>query len=418
MRYYVALLLLVAGFTIPWANMTHPAEWSQFVSGIGSLPDDLAAVILAHNPKTVADIKARYVSDPFSRSPKVRVLIVPGHEPDYGGAEYKDLKERDMAVELAQDLKGFLDVDQHFQSFMTRDANAWSPGFAAYFKNNWDDIIAWQKASHAQESQLIKIGSVPAPVSTVYHNKAPEDVAFRLYGITKWANENDIDITIHIHFNDSPDRRAGEPGTHSGFAIYVPAAQYGNSSTTKAVASAVFKRLKKYNPVSDLTGESNGIIDEPKLIAVGVDNTADSASMLIEYGYLYEQQFQDPAVRSIALKDLAYQTYLGLQDFFSPTNTVDLSKRYDSLALPHSWQEPITDKNTVGPDVFALQTALEADGEYPPIDQTANDCPRSGRLGPCTKTAIQAFQNKYKIHGESGVVGSTTIGKLNQLFSL
>lgn len=415
MRYYVALLLLVALFCIPWLNQSYPGGLAALWTDAG---DQVAAVILAHHPKTVADIQSRYVSNPFPQSPRVRVLIVPGHEPDYGGAEYKNLKERDMNVELAQDLKGFLDVDQHFQTFITRDMNSWSPDFANYFKNDWSDIVSWQKASHAEEAQLIKVGSVPAPVETVYHNAAPQDVALRLYGITKWANENDIDITVHVHFNDSPDRASGQPGTHSGFAIYVPVAQYGNSTTTKAVASVVFKRLKKYNPVSDLTGESSGIVDEPKLIAIGVDNTANSASMLIEYGYIYEQQFQDPSVRSIALKDLAYQTYLGLQDFFSPTNTVDLSKRYDSLALPHSWQEPITDKNSVGPDVFALQTALEADGEYPPTNQTPNDCPRSGKLGPCTKSALEVFQNKYQINGENGVVGSTTISKLNQLFSL
>jgi peptidoglycan hydrolase-like protein with peptidoglycan-binding domain len=72
----------------------------------------------------------------------------------------------------------------------------------------------------------------------------------------------------------------------------------------------------------------------------------------------------------------------------------------------------------MGPDVFALQTALAADGEYPPANETANDCPRSGKLGPCTKSAIRSFQNKYKIDDENGVVGPTTMSKLNQLFSL
>ena len=415
MRHYVALLLLVSLFCIPWLNQSYPGGLAALWSDAS---DQAAAIILAHHPKTVADIQSRYVSGNPAQAPKVRILLVPGHEPDYGGTEYKDLKERDMTVELAQDLQGFLGNDQHYQTYITRDTHAWSPEFVDYFKNRWDDIIEWEKASQAEESRLIKIGSVPAPVTTVYHNKAPEDVALRLYGITKWANENDIDITVHVHFNDSPDRRAGSPGDHSGFAIYVPAAQYSNSTTTKAVAADVFKRLEKYNPVSDLPGESNGIVDEPKLIAIGVNNTADSASMLIEYGYIYEQQFQDPAVRSLALKDLAYQTYLGLQDFFDPDHIVDMSKRYDSVALPYTWQHPITAESTTSADIFALQTALHADGEYPPKGKSSSDCPRSGKLGPCTKSAIQAFQAKYDITGEDGVAGTTTIGKLNQLFSL
>lgn len=418
MRYYAAVLFLVALFLIPWANQTHPGGFAELWSNVEQAADQVAAVILAHHPKTIADIQSHYVPVVSAQMPKVRILLVPGHEPDYGGAEYKDLKERDMTVELAQDLQGFLDSDSHYETFITRDTTAWDPTFVNYFKTGWNDIIAWEQASHAEESKLIKMGTAPKPVASVYHNSAPSDVATRLYGITKWANENDIDITIHIHFNDYPGRKSNIPGEYSGFAIYVPAAQYDNSSTTKAIADKVFGELKKYNPVSNLPGESTGIVDEPELIAIGANNTADSASMLIEYAYIYEQQFQDPAVSRLALKDLAYQTYLGLQDFFEPNHAVDLSKRYETLALPHSWQNQITDKNTVSPDVFALQTALQVDGEYPPKDETQNDCPRSGKLGPCTKTALSAFQNKYDIEGETGVVGSSTMTKLNQLFSL
>ncbi len=418
MRTYLTVLCLVALFLIPWVDQTYPGGLANFWNGAEDLAGQTAAVILAHHPKSVADIQANYVSTPASQAPKVRILLVPGHEPDYGGTGYKGLKERDMNVELAQDLQGFLNSDQHYQAFITRDTRSWNPTFADYFKDSWDDIVAWQKASHAEESKLIQMGSVPKPVSSVRHITAPADIALRLYGVTKWANENDIDITLHIHFNDYPGHPSKSPGDYSGFTIYVPAAQYSNSSTTKVIAGKVFSELKKYNPVSDLPGESNGIVDEPRLIAIGADNTADSASMLIEYGYIYEQQFQDPAVRSLALKDLAYQTYLGLEDFFDPNRALDLSKRYQTLALPHSWPAPIVEKGAASPDIFALQTALTVDGEYPPKNQDTNDCPRTGKLGPCTERALQDFQRKYGITGEDGLAGTSTISKLNQLFSL
>jgi len=140
--------------------------------------------------------------------------------------------------------------------------------------------------------------------------------------------------------------------------------------------------------------------------------------MLIEYGYIYEPQFADPATRSFALKDLAYQTYLGLEDFFNPSVGITLSRSYDTVALPYSWTKPILNAKTKGPDVFALQTALSFDGEYPPAGLTKNDCPRTGAIGACTEKAIKDFQNKYGVKGDNGIVGTKTLQLLNQNFGL
>jgi N-acetylmuramoyl-L-alanine amidase len=386
--------------------------------------DQVAAVILSHAPKSVADIQARYaptivpVAAVGSQAlpPKVRILVVPGHEPDYGGAEYRDLKERDMAVELAQDLKGFLDGNAHFQTFITRDSQGWTSLFNDYFKADWQDIIAWQKASALDMAHRISTGATSKPVRIVYHNRVPDDVAYRLYGINKWADENDIDITIHIHFNDDPTRPADGPGSHSGFAIYIPEHQYANSTTSKVVAQAIFKRLAKYNPVSDLNGEANGIVEEPDLIAVGAHDTSNGATMLIEYAYIYEPQFAEAGTRDLALKDLAYQTYLGLEDFFDDHSSSSIVESYDSLALPHDWTQSLSKKNTQNGDVFALQTALLLDGLYPPSNKNLTDCPRTGKLGPCTLQAVTDFQKKYDIPDEKNVVGPKTLQVLNSLF--
>ncbi|MDP3003965.1 MAG: N-acetylmuramoyl-L-alanine amidase [Candidatus Azambacteria bacterium] len=260
---------------------------------------------------------------------KIRILVVPGHEPNYGGAEFGSIKERDLVVELGQDLEQFLKADNNYQVFITRDTQAWSPIFADYFKNNWDDIAAWKKAARKEMSRLVSAGTTAIPAPAVIHNNIPADVAVRLYGINKWANENNIDLVIHVHINDYWGYPANVPGKYSGFVIYLPAQQYSNSVTTKAIAEAVFNRLAKYNPVSNLRQESAGLVSDSELIAVGANNTSDAANMLIEYNYIYEPQFTNPKIRGLALKDLAYQTYLGLQDFFGGSNDNDSANLYN-----------------------------------------------------------------------------------------
>jgi len=419
MRYYLGVLVAVLLLGVPWFAMTFPNEMLSGLSAISIAEDQLAAVVLSHNPKSIADIQSRYnTQQGISSEKKVRILIVPGHEPGYGGAEYGSVKERDLNVELGQDLEHLLQANSHYQVFITRDAQSWSPVFADYFKNNWSDIIAWVKGHEQEMSHLISVGSIKPAAPTVIHNKAPMDVAYRLYGITKWANEDDIDIVIHIHFNDNPGHRAATPGDYSGFAIYVPEGLYNNSTTTKAVAVSVFKRLAKYNPVSDLPGESTGIVEEPDLIAIGADNTSDAASMLIEYGYIYEPQLNNPELRGLVLKDMAFQTYLGLQDFFDTKSVVNGAVSYDTLLIPHEWKNVITKNNTASADVYALQTALVIDGVYPPSNKSMNDCPRTGSLGPCTVTALGAFQKEYGITDEKGIVGPKTISVLNGRFGL
>ena len=275
----------------------------------------VSSVILAHNPKTILALRSNYLGVSGNVQKKVRILIVPGHDPFYGGTEFKDLKEREIVADLGNYLEQYLKKDSHFDVVLSRDVNAWSSTFVNYFNDNWSAIKDWQKASHQEMSYLISVGGAVKPTPKVFHNDAPKDVALRLYGVTKWANENDADIVIHLHLNDYPGH-GNRQGVYSGFSIYVPGEQYLNSTTTKAVAQKIFNRLEKNYSVSNLPGESSGIVDELELIAIGANNTADAASMLIEYGYIYEPKFATASVQSLTLQNMAYQTYLGLKDFF------------------------------------------------------------------------------------------------------
>lgn len=370
-----------------------------------------SAAISGDGTVSVSDLHADYNTG--SSTEKARILIVPGHEPYYGGAQFGSIDERNLVVEIGQDLQQYLQTNNSYQVFITRDTQSWNPTFADYFNNNWNAIIAWEKTARQNQSALASLGAPTAP--SVNHNTAPANVALRLFGITKWANENSIDLMIHLHLNDYPGHSGSVAGRYSGLAIYIPAQQYANNPTTKAVADAMFKRLSLYNPISDLPVESGGVIDDPELIAVGVGNSADAASMLIEYDYIYEPQFVNPKVRSLALKDLAYQTYLGLQDFFTKNSSVSVTNAYNPSSL-YTWDTPVTGKNSNPEDIYALQTALLLDGDYPPAGKTKNDCPHSGTFGVCTQTALQTFQKKNGITGE-GAGGPKTFILLSKVYA-
>ncbi len=417
MRYYVAVLVILAIFVAPWFGVNYPAATDTILSAIGSVGEQIAAVILARKPVTVEQLKSDYALANIPGNKKIRVLIVPGHEPAYGGAEYKDLKERYLNVEVAENLMGFFKSNDRYEVFTTRNKAAWSPEFANYFKAGWTEIIEWQKANRDAVKKLVEVGGLSSVVPAVYHNTVNPTIGLRLHGINKWVNENDIDIAVHIHFNDYPRKNGPNPGKYTGFSIYVPEQQYFNSTTTKAIANTVYKRLAKYNPVSNLPGERAGIVEEQDLIAIGSYNSVDAASMLIEFAYIYEPQLNDPKLRPLYLKEIAYETYLGLLDFFDTPNLYAVSKSFDTLTLPYRWTEPLDGKDDSPQDVFALQTALILDGVYPPPGSTPNECPRTGKLGLCTKSALKAFQQKFGIDDEKDVAGPRTIETLNRIYS-
>lgn len=416
MRHYSAALVAIAILFLPWLAVQFPSETNGVLGALDSAAGQLASVIAARNPRTIAQIQEKYTAAATTATArKVRILLVAGHEPTFGGAEYGSLRERDMTVELADKLKRFLQADPHFDVVVTRTASGWSPEFSSYFASSWNDIISWQKSRKQEILTLSRLGKFTRVEPEVYHNDAPGPVATRLYGIDKWANEHGVDIAIHIHFNDYPGHGAKE-GDYNGFAIYVPEKQYANSTTTRAVADAVFKRLETYSPVSNLRVESDGIIEEQDLIAVGAYNSVDAASMLVEYGYIYEPQFADKSVRSTALTDLAYQTYLGLQDFFDSNNIAAVTGAVGTAVLPHHWTTDMRKGSGPSDDAFALQTALMSLGYYPPAGSSMNDCPRTGSLGPCTMRSLRIFQDVHGISNEDGV-GPKTRQKLNEQFS-
>jgi N-acetylmuramoyl-L-alanine amidase len=372
-----------------------PAHLSQMRGG------NEAAVFMVDNI-TPQELLDKYEDE---KEGKVRIFIMPGHEPAYGGAEYGSLKERDLNLVIAKHLRDYLKGDSRYEVALGRDDSGWNPTLEAYFKDERAQILAWKNDQARIMKQLVSEGEVDIVEGGVPHQKAPDDVALRLYGMNKWIGENDFDLAIHIHINDYGSR-GRRPGIYSGYAIYVPEKQYSNSAAARMVAESISDRLERFIGQSDLEKESGGVVEDQELVAVGRYNTADAPALLIEYGYIYESQFQDKAVREKALREYAYQTYLGIRDFFVTSENGD--KGRETATLPYEWTKDVMEGKGQSADAFALQVALAREGMYPPAGKSLNICPISGLFGPCTRAALTAFQKAKSIEGEEGYAGEAT----------
>ncbi len=247
----------------------------------------------------------------------LNILIVPGHEKDTGGTEFRDLKERDLVLELSKYLNLEFQNNSHINTFVTRDGEGdFVPWLKDYVSRSKDAILLFKTTAAVTAKYGVVSGQFDRK-SVVEHNNASSLSSLYLHGINKYANENNINLVLHLHFNDYPRRQLSKPGVYRGFAIYMPENQLPNASTSKDMAKAIAGRLKKVQPSSNFPQEKPGLIEDQDLIAMGPNGTRDGASLLIEYGYIYENKFTNPKLRDKALRDLAHATYLGVEDYFN-----------------------------------------------------------------------------------------------------
>jgi peptidoglycan hydrolase-like protein with peptidoglycan-binding domain len=390
-----------------------------FLMAGGAVPLQTAASWVAREVQTAsiffvqsttsAQIQNTYTSAQSTVEKKARILIVPGHRPDYGGTEFGGVYERDIVVDIANELATLLAQNPHLDVMVARSKTIWNPILQSYFDIHAADIEAFIQSQKAQMATHLANGSFSSATNQVYHNSTSALGALQLFGINKWANENKIDITLHLHINDDAERRVRRVGKYSGFAVYVPDRQYSNAEASQVIGAAIATRLSVYHATSTLPKEDEGVVEDQELIAIGANNTADNASLLIEYGYIYEPQFQVSSVLPTAVTDYAYQTYLGLQDFFNN----QISSTHGSLSFPTDWTTVTGKKNESGADVYALQAALRYLGHYPPNGKSFSDCPISGKVGSCTRSAIKAYQSAQSIEA-TGFLGPKTRAALEQ----
>lgn len=351
---------------------------------------------------TIEDIHIKYVNAGFGGE-KVQILIMPGHEPGYGGTELGALKERDVVVNIANSLSEHLRANSHFEVTLARDTKQWNVPLKKYFKKEWKNIQKFITEKKREWQKRARVGEIAERTFEVAHNRAATDVARRLYGINKWANEQGYDIVIHLHLNDNPGS-----ANHSGFAVYVPDVQFENAAVSRPLGEAIANELNSFSATSTLAIENYGVVEDQDLIALGAYNTANFATVLIEYAYIYESKITNPAVRNSVLNDFAYQTYRGIQNYVGDPIQDD-----NTQALPHQWAESNLPVGSADTQVYALQVALKKLGFYPPQGELLIGCPISGYMGECTKRALKAFQ-KSKGLEQTGTLGPGTKAALKK----
>jgi N-acetylmuramoyl-L-alanine amidase len=245
----------------------------------------------------------------------IKILLVPGHDDKIWGAQYGDIKEADMNLALATEIYNILEKDKRFQVYITRDKDGYVKEFADYFSTQRENIVSFKTNAKQEMQNKINNGSFIKKVN-VQHNLVNEDTSIVLYGINKWANENKIDVVIHVHFNDYPRATKWTMGKYKGFAIYMPEGQMINSKESSKLAGNIFLQLSKKYITSTYKKESGGLVASQNLIALGSRGTLreNTRAVLIEYGYIY--RFGKNSVRNNAYKNMADLTTKGIINYF------------------------------------------------------------------------------------------------------
>jgi len=367
---------------------------------------------------SVDDLKTAY-AEALAGGEKVRILIMPGHEPNFGGAEFQGYYERELVVDIADKLATELRTDGNFEVFVARGNEGWNDDFTYYFDKQGRKIERFVDDHKEVMEKLEKRNKLKENDAQAAHNEARTDVALRLYGINKWAGENDIDLVLHLHLNDETGHGPNTPGAYSGSAIYVPDNIYGNAKASKEIAEPILERLNATNATSNFGLETSGIVEDRELIAIGANNTSKVPSLLIEYGYIYEPRITGTGARTEVLTDFAFQTANGVKDFFGSAGRSQAATR----VLPYQFTDDVLATSTASTtpqdarSIYALQAALRSLGFYPGTEASLSVCPVSGITNECITTAIQAFQAAKGLE-QTGTLGPSTRIALNSAFGL
>jgi N-acetylmuramoyl-L-alanine amidase len=250
----------------------------------------------------------------------IKILLVPGHDNETWGAQYGNTKEADMNLNLATKIYNTLKKDKRFEVHITRKAGGQAGGyakeFADYFSKQKDKIVEFRENAKKKMQEKISDGNFIQKENPP-HNNASEDMSVKLYGFNKWANENQMDAVIHIHFNDYPRPDKWTAGKYKGFAIYMPEEQMANSKGSAKLAEKIFTQLKKKYETSTYEKEKEGLVPDQSLIALGSNGTLKTSvrSMLIEYGYIY--RFKTDSLEK-NYTSMASLTATGIKNYFFP----------------------------------------------------------------------------------------------------
>lgn len=351
------------------------------------------------------------VQQKYESGNTIRILIVPGHDDQFSGAQFGKTVEADIALSLGKKIVEKLSANPQFFVTITRNDEGYIPELSDYFINNEKEIHAFIKDKKKKTARAIDTGKIIIE-DQITHNDAPSDVAYRLYAINKWANENKYDLILHIHFNDYWPRSTGAAGEYGGFTVYMPDKALVNGAVSKPFADAIGSRLRKTwypsnLPIEKEMANENGVVPDFKLIALGSNMTLSVPSILVEYSYIYESLIS-PELFDFTSSVMAEATAIGIFEYVGKTI-------HDIGNVSYEWKSLVSSSPKRKDDVVALQYALHEIGMYPPKNFTREKCPFSGIFGPCTKASVQQFQKSKQLMA-SGVLTPSTRSALNELF--
>lgn len=347
----------------------------------------------------------------FSETGKsVRVLIVPGHDDTYHGAQYKNLVESDMNLDLATRITEKLSRIPGIVATTSRTSLGYRTDLLTYMNSSRDTILSRVTKQKSLFGLLAEAGLVDLLVD-VPHATVVTDVAQRLYSTNEWINREGYDIVLHVHFNDYASHSSGTKGKYTGIAVYYPDAQYSNGTASKFLAKPLYNHLRTLYAQSDFPKENKGLLEDQSLIALGTNNTLNAASVLVEYGYIYETQFTQPEIKEGVFDALSTETCKGFVDFFAPAQK-ELFKQCGGVDV--ALLQSSLKKGDASTGVLSVQRALTELGLLPSRGYTQRSCAMNGKFGPCTESAVKAFQKKNKIPA-TGVVGNLTLARLRSL---
>ena len=254
------------------------------------------------------------IKSQFDRQTKIKILIVPGHEPNAGGAdEFKKIKERDLNLQLSLLLKKDLTLNSNLDVILARDENGWNTDLEKYVKTSSTTIMSWVADMKEKMMNKVDAGEIKLIDPNIKHNNAASNAVLFLYGTNKWIEKNNIDLVLHVHFNNNP-KINGKPN-YSGYCMYIPEHQYSNYSSSKIFADYLSDEISKIQKPSNMPQEKDTIIEDQALIATGNYDTLKIPSVVVEYAYIYEPMMLASTTRNKFIETAASSTATAINTY-------------------------------------------------------------------------------------------------------
>lgn len=341
-----------------------------------------AKALLLSSTKSLESILGRYTS----RSTPVRILIVPGHNSESSGAYAYNTPEANLVANMGERLEALLKQDARVSVTLLRDTKGYREPFASFLTTRANDIATFRENIRRDYAQLMLEGKIPFPSYSPPHGEAKLADALKLHGANLFAYENDADIVIHLHLNDYAGRKTNA-GKYTGYAIYYAGPPLTNAQVSGKLAGAIANRIEKIRTSSNFPSEISGLVPDPELLALGAHGSVDAAAVLVEYGYMSERVFSRAETKNTMADLVAYETARGIEDFLGSKSVITPP---ESLAASPVRLPSVTPSASA----LTLQYTLLTQGLYPPSGKSLADCPLTGTVGPCTKTAYRAYTQK------------------------